>query len=233
MKYSVATFLDQESWRLHGVSWLRQARSQSLDGYVVGKDLDDDAVCKVVDLGFVHVPLLKTPETPTVIIDEWERHGVKHEAEVKSDKPRRSAIFEPFVKLMEPGQTCLWLNPSMTPTADLSTSADLMCDVGEFDIDFLTSVVFNFYDRAAMAHSLEEKIKAVHGGFLSTKYILGSYDFWIGYLGCQNYLASRDYVVQTWPSEDLVLNFFVAFANSFSVEVRTYPEKRNDNDIAV
>ena len=204
MKYSVSTMFDRETWQVYGENWLRQARSLSLDGYVVDAGLDDDAVAKVKGMGFMCLP-------------------------AQTGSPDRSNIFEPFVKAMSPGETCLWVQPYVKPISGLSTGADLMCETSHINVDSLASIVINLYDRAAMTHSLEEKIRAVHGAYLSTRYILGSHDFWVGFLGCQNYLSKRQYLVQAWPAEDLVLNFFVAFANSFSVEVKPYPEATADS----
>ena len=73
MKYSVSTMFDRETWQVYGENWLRQARSLSLDGYVVDAGLDDDAVAKVKGMGFMCLP-------------------------AQTGSPDRSNIFEPFVK---------------------------------------------------------------------------------------------------------------------------------------
>ena len=52
MSYSVATHFDQSSWDKYGVNWLRKARSEKLNGFVIGHNLDDETQEKISDAGF-------------------------------------------------------------------------------------------------------------------------------------------------------------------------------------
>ena len=111
------------------------------------------------------------------------------------------------------------------PRADIEANVDLVCGISDFGAEYLTSSVVNLYDRAAMIQSLNESIRQKHGGFLSSEYILGTHDFWNGFVGCQTYLHERQYIDANPTSDDLILNFFVAFANSISCKVEKYPTK--------
>lgn len=198
--YKVACHFDKSSWLKHGVEWLRQAKAQSLSGFIVGSGLGDDAKAKIEDFGFESFMLGESLSN-------------------------RYDIFSPFVKRLSPKDRCLWIQPNMKPLAGIASESDLLCGPSDTPMEVISGVVVNFHDRVAIMDSLETRVKSVYKTLLSTKYILGSYDFWVGYLGCQTYLGERNYFNQVWPAEDLVLNFFVAFGNSFSVQVRGYPDK--------
>lgn len=198
MKYSVATFMTQDSFAESGTKWLRSAVSQSLSGWVVGLGLGSGSIDKIAELGFKHLDV--NPRTGT-----------------------RADVFGTFVEKMAAGDSCLWVPPDRLPTSRLAPTCDLVCGRLEVDSMSVTAPVVNLYDKAAMMKSLDESVKAAHGCFLSSSFMLGGYDFWVGYSGCYAYLSRKQYIDPGMPGEDLVLNFFAAFAGSISVDARDYP----------
>ena len=199
MKYKVATCFSDESWKAHGPSWLRNAKSAGLPGYVVGLDLPEDASRTVTEMGLQFIAMPAQPKM-------------------------RSEIFESFASKLDKGDFCLWTRPTSKPVSSLKTGFDVRVGTSNSSVEELCQPVINLYDRVAMMASIEDRIVQTYGKVLSTEYILGSRDFWIGFAGCHLYLGSKDYIDQFLPCEDLVLNFFIAFANSFSVEVAPYAE---------
>jgi hypothetical protein len=199
MSYVVATSFNLESWDKYGLNWLRQAKSCSLNGYIIGVDISEQAIKKIQELEFVYLPM-------------EEKHRV------------RGDVFTTLAKNLPREKRCLWTNPYILPKPNIETKADLLCGTEDVSAESLTVSVYNLYDRAAMIESLNEKIKSEHKAFLSSEYMLGTYDFWNGFSSCQNYLYDKEYLDTTIFADDLILNFFVAFANSLSVEIRKYPE---------
>ena len=57
--FSNATSFNQDSWNAHGLKWLRNAKSNSLDGIIVGENLNEIATDKIAELGFIHAPLIQ------------------------------------------------------------------------------------------------------------------------------------------------------------------------------
>lgn len=199
MKYKVATCFSDDIWEANGPSWIRHAKSAGLTGFVVGLGLSEDASRAVVESGFDFIGL---PAQPRL----------------------RSEVFESFVSKLDKGEFCLWTRPFAKPVADLHTDMDVRVGTSDASVDSLCQSVINLYDRVAMIASINDRIIQTYGKVLSTEYILGSREFWIGFSGCHAYLGNKEYVDQLLPCEDLVLNFFIAFANSFSVEVATYQQ---------
>ena len=200
MSYIVATYFDKDAWKSYGLNWVRHAKSESLTGYIIGIDLPQEAIDKINELGFVHLPL----------ISKYQIRG--------------DAFFTLLQKL-EKNQRCLWTNPHVLPRAGIESKVDLLCGISNSSVENLTVGVVNLYYIAAMIKSLNESIFKKHGAFLASDYILGTYDFWNGYVGCRNYLHEKQYLESFSVSDDLVLNFFMAFANSFSCEIQSYPLK--------
>jgi hypothetical protein len=198
MEYKVATFFNQDSWSKNGANWLRQAKSQSLEGFVVGIGLGDGAKAKIAELGFEHID--SDPKGP------------------------RSDLFKAFVPKLNKGEKCLWMRPETRPTARLKSSDDVVCGISDISLHDLVKPVLNLYDRVAIMESIKDRMVKKYDGCLSASFILGSREFWVGFLGCQLYLCSKSYLDDRSTFEDLVLNFFLAFENSFSVEVKPYPE---------
>lgn len=200
MSYFVATSFDSDSWESHGLNWVRHAKSESLKAYVIGNNLKQAAIDKIAELGFTHLPLI-------------EKYKIRGDA------------FYTLLQKLEKNQYCMWTNHLLLPIKGFECKADLVCATTQIDANFLTTGVVNLYDRAAMIQSLNESIFKKYNGYLSSEYILGTYDFWNGYVGCQTYLHERQYLDLSPTSDDLVLNFFMAFANPLSCEIKKYPNK--------
>jgi len=197
MKYFTATFLDKNSYGKHGLNWLRTARANSMQGYIVGEDLSDEAVSKITELGFTHLP-------------------------VEKKYNHRCDIHYTLLNNLPTDSYCLWTENNLVPKNNLETKMDICCDLSKVSAYDMTVPVVNLHDRAAMIHSLEEMILKQHGAMLSSSYLLGSFNFWNGYVGCQTYLYQKQYLDTNLPAEDLILNFFMAFANSISLEIKNY-----------
>lgn len=197
MTYIASTFLDEKSWDRHGLNWLRSAKSESLDALIIGKDLPDSALEKIRELNFRYVAV---------------------ENKFKSDCNFHYALS----RNLEKGQRCLWTRPDLLPKAGIESDVDVVCGCSNVNLNDLASPVVNLYDRAAMMQSLKQNIEKVHGKYLSSNFMLGTYDFWNGVFGCRAYLFEKGYLQGSGHSDDLVLNFFVAFANSISLQVKNY-----------
>ena len=197
MNYLVSTFLDEESWEKFGLNWLRSAKSASLQALIIGKNLPEVAQQKIQELNYKFVPV---------------------ENKFKTD----CNFHYTLSRNLEKGQRCLWTRPDLLPKAGFETDADVTCSYSNININDLVSPVINLYDRAAMIQSLQQNIEKIHGKYLSSNYMLGTSDFWNGLFGCRAYLFERGYLQGSGHSDDLVLNFFIVFANSFSVEVKNY-----------
>lgn len=194
MEYKVATYLNPETWTKHGLNWVRTAKSLGLKGDIVGTDLPQEAVDKIRQLGFDYIPLVGSQ--------------------------RKVEVFDAFAVRIKPNERVLWCHPDIPPSR-MDGEADVICGGGISDVFVLTECVLNLYDRAAMIDSLEDRILKKYNTLLSSRYILGTSDFWNGYVGCQRYMESRHYFEPNATTEDLVLNFFVAFANTLTVKVNT------------
>lgn len=197
MSYSVATYFDQESWAKSGLNWLRNATSANLSGYVVGKDLNQQSIDKITELEFVHLP----------VINKFKKDN---------------NVFFTLLQILQKNQRCLWVQNNILPRSEIKVDTDLICGSSELELSSLVLPVVNLYDRAAIIESLHESIQKKHGKLLSSKYMLGTYDFWNGFVGCRAYLLEKEYLQQHDNSDDLVLNFFIAFTNSTSVEIKGY-----------
>jgi hypothetical protein len=197
MNYIVSTFFDEEDWNKFGLNWVRNAKSASLDAIIIGKDLPEDAIAKIAELNFLYFPVL--------------------------DKFKKNCnAMHTLVCNLPKNSRCLWTKPEILPKAGIIGEADLICGLSESPISKIVSSVINLYDRAAMIESLSQHIESVHNKYLSANYMLGTTDFWNGFFGCKSYLHERGYLVENSEDDDLVLNFFVAFAHSFSVEIKDY-----------
>ena len=104
MDYKVVTYFGSDNWEAQGLNWLRIAKSLSLTGYIVGYNLGEEAVSKITQLGFIHLPL-----------SEEENNRVK--------------VFQKFISQLKPKERCMWLNPSLLPKANFDTQADLVCEL--------------------------------------------------------------------------------------------------------
>jgi len=197
MDYKVATYFSSENWESQGLNWLRTAKSLSLTGYIIGYNLSEEATSKISQLGFICLPL-------------------------KEDENNRVKIFQKFISQLKPQERCMWLTPSLLPKANFETESDLVCELTKSDIFNLTEPVTNLYDRAAMIESLREKIEKKYSGYFSTRYVLATSEFWHGFLGCLQYMQEKSYFDANTSTEELILNFFTAFANRFTVEVKDY-----------
>ena len=125
---------------------------------------------------------------------------------------------------MNKDQRCLWTRPELMPKNGLISNSDLLCGYSNLSAIDLADHVINLYDRAAMIESLEQQIFKNYGKYLSADYMLGTYDFWNGFFGCKAYLHGNRYIQNERDTNDLVLNFFMAFTNSMSLEIKEYDD---------
>lgn len=52
MAYKAASHFDQSNWDRYGLNWLRKAKSERLQGFVVEHGLNDESRQKISDMGF-------------------------------------------------------------------------------------------------------------------------------------------------------------------------------------
>lgn len=197
MNYIASTFFDEEKWDRFGLNWIRSAKSASLEALIIGSNLPESAQIKIKEYNYKLVPV---------------------ENKFKTD----CNFHYTLVKSLQKGQRCLWTKPDLLPKAGFETDADIFCSHSDISINDLVSPVINLYDRAAMVVSLQNNLEKKYGKYLSSNFMLGTSDFWNGIFGCRAYLFEKGYLQGSGHSDDLVLNFFVVFANSFSLEVKNY-----------
>lgn len=195
MSYVASTFFDADTWNKFGLNWVRSAKSASLDCLIIGDELPEEAISKINELKFRHVPIIKKFKN-------------------------KCNIEYTLIQNLDKNTRCLWTKPEILPKSGIVTNSDLVCGYTNLVVQDLASAVINLYDRAAMIESLNEQIQKVHGRFLSSDFMLGTYDFWNGFFGCKAYLFGKKYLENNGQIDDLVLNFFVAFANSLSLEIK-------------
>lgn len=56
MAYKAAAHFDQSNWDRYGLNWLRKAKSERLQGFIINHNLNDETQQKISDMGFQVVP---------------------------------------------------------------------------------------------------------------------------------------------------------------------------------
>ena len=124
-------------------------------------------------------------------------------------------------KVFKEGNDYLLVAPDIHPPFDIVTNKDAFCKakkVTDLEVGAIqtTDCILNLSNRVEFIRSLEKK-----GVLLDSSLILGSADFWIAFVGFQNYLKDVEYLNSflTLNYADLVLNLFYHSSSSFSLEV--------------
>lgn len=187
----VATYFDDQSW---DVNWLRKAKSASLTGFVIGKNLSEEAVLKIQELGFQSVSLISKYNN---ILD---RHYT-------------------LVANLQKGQNCLFVDPSVQ-LIEKEVESDVACCIDEkLNLLEVSMPVSNLQRRAEAFNLIREKIQNKHNGLFSPKCIYGTFEFWNQFLGFQNYLISQNYIDRYDTCQELFLNLYLATNKNISWEI--------------
>lgn len=194
MSYILSTYMNVDTWNKSGVDWMRKSKSSGFKGFIVGDNLPLEADLKAKELGFKLVPV--------VVEFGDKRDQYKTVAnEIKKD------------------ERCLFIDFDVIPKNNLPETKDLVCNTDD-SID-LFQVIFsirNLQDRAKSVELIQQKIIENYKFMLSAKSILGTWDFWNGFIVFQNYLQEKRYL-DARGSYDLMLNLYVSLKDSVSIEV--------------
>lgn len=195
MSYVVATYMTIDIWNKTGVDWMRKAKSAKLTGFIIGDGLPNEAYLKAKELGFKVVPII-----------------------VKFEDERDQ--YRTIAEQVDKGQRCLFVRHDIVPKGDLPETKEIICKLDKsFDLLELVSLIRNLQDRAKSVELIQEKIINVYQGLLSIKSVLGTWDFWNGLSGFQDYLQERNYLDRRSGYDELVFNLYVSLTNSISLEV--------------
>ena len=165
----------------------------------------------------------------------WDRFGVNWLRKAKSEKLTGFIVGmnlsdEAKIKILDFGfvyypmvlnrlqipdlcnHCCLLTNFDEIPKAGLPEDADVVCSIDKSisALDIVSPIV-NLPNRAKAVRLIQEKVEKIHGGILSTKYILGSVDFWAGFSGFQTYIRNQTYLEDNFILDDLLFNLYLSF----------------------
>jgi len=195
MSYVVATYMNIDAWNKTGVNWLRKAKSAGLTGFIVGDGLPPEADIKAKELAFKVVPII---------------------VKFGDERDKYRTVAEEIKK----GQRCLFVNHNITPKGGLSEAREITCNRDEsLDLLEVVSLIRNLQDRAKAVELIRDKIISVHQGLLSTKSVLGTWDFWNSLIAFYDYLQEINYLDRRASYNELAFNLYVALAESISLEV--------------
>jgi hypothetical protein len=187
----VATFFDEKSW---DTNWLRKAKSVNLSGFIIGKDLPEEAELKIKELGFQLIPLISKYNN---ILD---RHYV-------------------LAQNLAKGQSCLFVDPSVE-LFEKEYKTDVACQVDDkMDLLQIVMPVANLHKRAEAFNLIRDKIQNKYNALLSPKCIFGTYDFWNGFFGFQSYMVSKNYIDRHDTCQEFFLNLYLATIDNVSLEI--------------
>lgn len=191
MSYIISTYFEEELWNKTGMDWVRKSKSAGLKGFIIGKNIPEEATVKSKELGFTIVPILLT-------------YGDERD------------LFQTLLPLINKNQKCLFIDSKLTPSKDLAEDGDFTCNIDESIIAFdLVSPIKNLYNRAKVVRLLNEKIQDVYQGLLSSQSILGTWSFWNNFVAYQNYLHESNYI-DKYDSYDLIFNLYIALYESLN-----------------
>lgn len=190
MSYIAATHLDKDTWA-KGINWMRKAKSAGLTGFIIGSELPDEAEAKTKELGFKLVQAVTGQSLFSALADNTKK-----------------------------GQRCLFTTCESSPKGGLSEARDATCR-REKSLDAMEIVfpIKNLKNRAKSVWLLRDKIEKTYKGLLSPQQVLGTWDFWTGLAGFQNYLYQKNYLDRGTADNTLVFNLYVALAESVSLEI--------------
>ena len=191
----IATYFDKESWTKKGVDWLRKAKSIGLKGFIIGDNLPVEAEAKAKSLGFDLVNII-----------------------VKFNDERD--IYCTIAETLEKGERCLFMNSDLSPRGGISEEKDVNCSLdSSLNLRDIVSSIRNLKQRAKSVKLIEEKVENVFNGLLSTKFILGTWDFWNGFAAFHNYLQEQSYLDRRTACDELSFNLYIALTDSITTEI--------------
>lgn len=195
MSYTVSTYFDNDSWQKSGVNWLRKAKSAGLNGFIIGKELPVEAEKKAKDLGFRIVPISK-------------KFGDDRD------------LYHAILGFAQKDQRCLFVQNFLPVKSDLPELTDVVCDLDvKFAASDIVTPIKTLQDRAKTINVIRDKIERIHKGILSPNLILGSWNFWNGFLAFQNYLHDKNYLDGRAMYHELVFNLYISLTESLTLEI--------------
>lgn len=186
MAYLVATCFDKKTWQEFGLNWLRTAKSLKLKGIVIGDGLANEAVTKIKELGFDHVPILVKCNP---VIDRYYT----------------------LASVLSPDQWCLLTHPSVLPRIGLS---GMSCAVEKIPAMELVGSIRSLTDRAKSFSLIQEKIEKEYHGVFSMKCVLGDGYFWNMLAGFQTYLFENKYFDRPNFCVEMSFNLYMALTEA-------------------
>jgi hypothetical protein len=184
-----------DTWNKSGIDWMRKSKSAGFNGFIITDNFPLEADLKAKELGFKLVP----------IVAEF---GDKRDQ------------YKTVAKQIKKGDRCLFVDFDVIPKNNLSETKDLVCSTDDsLDLFEVIFSIRNLQDRAKAVELIQEKIIKTHKFMLSAKSILGTWDFWNGFSGFQNYLKDKTYLDPRGSYDDLMLNIYVSLKDSVSIEV--------------
>jgi hypothetical protein len=191
----ITTYFDKDSWPKKGVDWLRRAKSAALQGFVIGNQLPPEAEAKAKSLGFSVVPVIEK------FNDERD-------------------IYCTIAETLEKGQRCLFINSDLSPRGGLSEEKDVNCSLDStLDLIDIVSSIKSLKQRAKAVRVIQKKVESIHKGLLSTKYILGTWEFWNGFAAFNSYLQEKSYLDRRTACDELAFNLYIALTDSITTEI--------------
>jgi hypothetical protein len=193
MSYIVSTYIEKNNWQ-SGVSWMQNAKSLNMIGFVVVKDLSDENIFIIKEFGFEPVNLLE------------EFHDSRD-------------VFLTIADHLT-NQRCLFSHSQIPLIASLPSFYDLVVPGKQFDILDLVASIANLNDRAKAIKIMREKILESKKTLLSASFILGTSVFWNNFASFLKDAKKNNYFERRDDFDDLVLNTYVALTeNSLTYEV--------------
>lgn len=123
------------------------------------------------------------------------------------------------------GDRCLLTRFDSLPKGGLPEGNEVVGFIDpNMDVIDLVWSMSNLHNRAKAARFLQERIKTVHDGFFSTRYILGSKKFWADLAAFEGFIsqqrqAQNSYLEGIAMRDELVLNLYLAFFNSTKIGI--------------
>lgn len=190
MSYTFATYFDDEIWEKNGVNWCRKTKSVGLYGFVMHRNLSEDAINKIEELGF-------------------------SATKINSDHNDDRDLFLTIIDTIKRDQRCLFVRPEIIPSVNLPESQELVCRKdSNLNLFQLATAINNLHQRSKAINKIREK----HGGeYLTCSHVLGTWNFWVKYYGFQNILSDKKTL--KYFDSDLTLNLFLSLNNSISFEI--------------
>jgi hypothetical protein len=113
-------------------------------------------------------------------------------------------------------ERCLFVQYDMPIPKDVSFG-DVACSIEKTSALEVVWPIRSLINRAKAANLVQNRIEKVYNGTLSSKYILGSSEFWRSFSGFQDYLLQQDYA--DYLNYDFLLNLHLSFFKSFRIAI--------------